>query len=134
MGDKQQREQEIVEGYKRLLDEREAVAAMILERQGDFEEHALVLKNLKGCRQDKKAWRLVGDVLVERTVESITPELEKNRDNLKGVIENAKQQMEAKSKQIKEYEVKFGIKIKGRDDGPSKKEEDAKAQQGVLVN
>jgi hypothetical protein len=29
--------------------------------------------------------------------------------------------------------VKFGIKIKGRDDVPSKKE-DAKAQQGVLVN
>jgi prefoldin subunit 2 len=133
MGDKQQREQEIVEGYKRLLDEREAIAAMILERQGDFEEHALVLKNLKGSRQDKKAWRLVGDVLVERTVESITPEIERNRDNLKGVIENAKQQMEAKSKQIKEYEVKFGIKIKGRDDLPSKKE-DAKAQQGVLVN
>jgi prefoldin subunit 2 len=133
MGDKQQREQEIVEGYKRLLDEREAIAAMILERQGDFEEHALVLKNLKGSRQDKKAWRLVGDVLVERTVESITPEIERNRDNLKGVIENAKQQMEAKSKQIKEYEVKFGIKIKGRDDISSKKE-DAKAQQGVLVN
>jgi prefoldin subunit 2 len=127
-------EQEIIEVYRRLLDEREGIAGMILERQGDLDEHVLVLKTLRGCDQDKKAWRLVGDVLVERDVRSVIPEIEKNRDSLKGVVENAKQQLEAKAKEMREFEKKYNIKIKEKGEAQgSEKKEGSKGQQGVLV-
>lgn len=130
----QQREREIVERYKILLNERDAIAGMILERQSDLDEHLLVLKTLKNCQGDRKAWRLVGDVLVERTVESVIPEIEKNRDNLSGVVDNAKQQLENKAKEMREFEKKHNIRIKDRNDGGNTmQKEDSKAQQGVLV-
>lgn len=127
-------EKQIIEVYRRLLDEREAIAGMILERQGDLDEHVLVLKTLCGCDRDKKAWRLVGDVLVERDVKSVIPEIEKNRDSLKGVVENAKQQLEAKAKEMREFEKKYNIRIKEKGESQgSEKKEDSKGQQGVLV-
>lgn len=130
----QQREREIVERYKMLLNERDAIAGMILERQSDLDEHLLVLKTLKSCQGDRKAWRLVGDVLVERTVESVIPEIEKNKDNLSGVVDNAKQQLENKAKEMREFEKKHNIRIKDRNDGGNTlQKEDSKAQQGVLV-
>ena len=141
------KKQEIIEGYKKLLSEREAIAGMILERETEAEEHALVLRTLKKSAEDKKAWRLVGDVLVEQTVKEVLPEVEKNHANLKGVVENGRQQLERKNEELKGYEKKFNITIKDRNDGSgagdgghNKKDEDGNAkqqqqqQQGVLVS
>lgn len=130
----QQREQEIIEKYKSLLNERDAIAGMVLERQGDLDEHMLVLKTLKNCQEDRKAWRLVGDVLVERTVLSVLPEIERNRENLSGIVQNAKRQLENKAKEIREFEKKFNIRIKDRNDvNQSQQKDNSKSQQGVLV-
>lgn len=130
----QQHEHQIVDRYKSMLNERDVIAGMILERQGDLDEHTLVLKTLKNCRGDRKAWRLVGDVLVERTVESVIPEVEKNMGNLSGVVENAKQQLENKAKEMREFEKQYNIRIKERNGGEkSTSRDDSKAQQGVLV-
>lgn len=133
MNDRPQNEEEIIQRYKVLLNERDAIAGMILERQSDLDEHQLVLKTLRNCREDKKAWRLVGDVLVERTVKSVIPELEQNRENLSGVVGNAKQQLEKKAKEMREFEKKYKIKIKDRNSSPQEHKDDSKAQQGVLV-
>jgi prefoldin subunit 2 len=130
----QQDEHQIVERYKAMLNERDAIAGMVLERQSDVDEHALVLKTLKNCKRDRKAWRLVGDVLVERTVETVIPEVEKNKEKLSGVVENAKQQLENKAKEMREFEKRYNIRIKERNDGgKSTSRDDSKAQQGVLV-
>jgi prefoldin subunit 2 len=123
-----------------LLEEREGVAAMLLERQQDLDEHQLVMKTLRENDLSKKAWRLVGDVLVERTVGTVIPEVEKNKSNLEGLVENLKKQLESKTKELQEFESKYNIKIKqpGKGSGDSDRgktpQNNNAGGQGVLVN
>ena len=123
--------------FSQLMEEREGIAAMLLERQQDLDEHKLVMKTLGENELSKKAWRLVGDVLVERTVETVIPEVEKNKTNLEGLVENLKKQLESKTKEIQEFESKYNIKIKQPGNADSDREKAPKKSvggQGVLVN
>lgn len=107
-----------------------------LERQSEVDEHELVLKRLKEENESKKAWRLVGDVLVERTVAEMVPELTKQRDNLAAVTKNFKEQLEAKSKEVAAYQEKYNIRIKGQggNGGAGVASSGEKSGQGVLVS
>ncbi len=112
--------------------------SVTLERQSEVDEHDLVLKRLKEENDSKKAWRLVGDVLVERTVAEMVPELTKQRDNLAAVAKNFKDQLEAKSKEVAAYQEKYNIRIKGQGGngsaGGASNGADKSSQQGVLVS
>ena len=129
-------------GYKRLLSEREQLASMVIERESEAEEHRLVASTLKKSDATKRAWRLVGDVLVEGTVAEVVLEVDKNYEGLKGVCENGRQQLARKGEELKAYEKKWGITIKDRDsnseeaDGNRKEpgeKANEKAPGGVLV-
>lgn len=109
--------------------------SITLERQSEVDEHDLVLKRLQEENDAKKAWRLVGDVLVERTVKEMVPELTKQRDNLAAVTKNFKEQLEAKSKEVASYQEKYNIRIKGGNGGAGGANNGEKSgQQGVLVS
>lgn len=95
-----------------LMEEREGTAAGLLERQQDLDEHLLVLKTLKDNDGSKKAWRLVGDVLVERTVDTVLPEVIKNKENLELLVDSLKKKLENKTKEIQEFEKKYNISVK----------------------
>ena len=117
------------------MEERETLMTITLERQSEVDEHELVLKRLKEENESKKAWRLVGDVLVERTVAEMVPELTKQRDNLAAVTKNFKEQLEAKSKEVAAYQEKYNIRIKGQggNGGAGAASNAEKSGQGVLV-
>ncbi|KAG7673514.1 putative Prefoldin subunit 2 [Nannochloris sp. 'desiccata'] len=118
-----------------LMEERETLMSITLERQSEVDEHDLVLKRLQEENDAKKAWRLVGDVLVERTVKEMVPELTKQRDNLAAVTKNFKEQLEAKSKEVASYQEKYNIRIKGGNGGAGGANNGEKSgQQGVLVS
>ncbi len=139
-------------GYKRLLSEREQIASMVLERESEAEEHRLVASTLKKSDEKKKAWRLVGvrcltslsrrvrclpafdtlsplsqDVLVEETVADVLVEVDKNHASLKGVVENARQQLARKGEELTAYEKKFNITIKDREPPATSKKEGEKS-------
>ena len=121
-----------------LIDEREALGSAVLERQQDAEEHDLVLKQLEKQNGSKRAWRLVGDVLIERTVAEMIPEVTKNRDNLLAVAQNFKTQLEAKQKELFAFQEKYNIRIKGYassgNGAPPGSTSEKSSAQGVLVN
>jgi prefoldin subunit 2 len=99
-----------------------------------------VIKTLEQKEGSKRAWRLVGDVLVERTVEEVLPEVQKNRDNLLAISQNIKKQLDSKQKEVLAFQEKYNIRIKRQSErgGPpqqrSEGDSGAKASvQGVLV-
>lgn len=115
---------------------------MVIERESEAEEHRLVASTLKKSDATKRAWRLVGDVLVEGTVAEVVLEVDKNYEGLKGVCENGRQQLARKGEELKAYEKKWGITIKDRDSNSeeaegNRKEPGEKANEkapgGVLV-
>lgn len=54
----------------------------ITELQQEAKEHQLVLDAFKTVEPERKCFRLIGGVLVERTVKDIKPNLEENLVNV----------------------------------------------------
>lgn len=85
---------------------------------------------------DRKCFRLVGGVLVEKTVKEILPSLEQNKSMISKLIETKKEQVIAKGKEIQEYMEKFNIQIRGQESSEEtqdKTESSQAASSGVLV-
>ena len=55
---------------------------------------------------------MVGDVLIERTVEDLLPEVKENCENLTKLKESLERQAEQKKKELLEYQNKHNIKLK----------------------
>jgi prefoldin subunit 2 len=78
-------EQEVLAQFQQLVEEREQLTNASIERQQEVAEHDLVIKTLAPLDADRKCFRLVGEVLVERTVADVLPAVKKNRENLSTV-------------------------------------------------
>lgn len=119
-----------------LIEERETLANSVIDREQEAEEHSLVIKNLEQQDGSKKAWRLIGEVLVERTVDEVLPELKKQKDNLLAVADGLKRQLESKQKEVLDFQDKYKIRIKdskeeGKTEGSLANQK--QQSQGVLV-
>ena len=54
----------------------------VAELEVDRNEHQLVEETLKPLDPERRAYRLVGEVLVERTVKEVLPSVTSNRENV----------------------------------------------------
>lgn len=68
--------------YREIMQECQQLMQKIAELEVDRNEHVLVEETLKPLDGGRRAYRLVGDVLVERTVEEVLPSVSKNKDNV----------------------------------------------------
>jgi prefoldin subunit 2 len=81
----------------------------------------------------RKCFRLIGGVLVERTVEEVLPAVQKNRDGLSAVIEKLTQQRDDKVDRVEYLQKKYKIRVRG-EEYPEDEENDGEAgKQGVLA-
>merc|ERR1712137_1141595 len=64
------------------------IAGKTNELQQDLNEHKIVIETLDGVDGDRKCFRMVGGVLVERTVKDVLPALISNRDKMGKLIES----------------------------------------------
>jgi len=69
------------------LNERDQLTSAQIDQQQKMAEHDLVIKTLEPLDGSRKCFRLVGDVLVERTVAEVLPAVKGNRDHLAAVSE-----------------------------------------------
>ncbi|TFK20345.1 Prefoldin beta-like protein, partial [Coprinopsis marcescibilis] len=106
-------DQEIQQNYIRLQNELQALAGKIGELEAEAEEHTLVLISLEealASEPDRKCFRLIGGVLVERTVKDVVPQLKTNREGIKGVVSNLADQYRTKEKAFDEFKKDYGIR------------------------
>jgi prefoldin subunit 2 len=59
--------------YKRMAAECQQIAAKIQELNMERDEHCIVVDTLTKLEPERKAFRLIGGVLVERTVVEVLP-------------------------------------------------------------
>ena len=69
--------------YREILQECDQLARKIAEFEVDRNEHILVEETLKPLDGSRRAYRLVGDVLVERSVQEVLPSVTSNRENVR---------------------------------------------------
>merc|ERR1711970_73067 len=106
--------EEIVQGFLQLCQMQRQLHQKLAEIKQERGEHELVADSLRKAEPERKAWRLVGGVLTERTVGEVLPALEKQIENLSTVIKTLEEQMDSKAKEITAYREKHQILVQGQ--------------------
>lgn len=75
----------------------------------DRNEHILVEETLAPLDPARRAYRLVGEVLVERTVEQVLPSVQSNRQNLDNAIQTLQSRLDGKQKEAAELKAQYNI-------------------------
>ncbi|KAF8897814.1 Prefoldin [Infundibulicybe gibba] len=106
-------DQEIQQNYVRMQNEMQALAGKIGELEQEADEHSLVLSTLNDVlaqEPDRKCFRLIGGVLVERTVKDVAPALQTNRDGIYKVIGNLTEQYKTKDQELDSFKRQYNIR------------------------
>merc|ERR1712190_170253 len=103
--------EEIVQGFQQMGQMQRQLHQKLAEIKQERGEHELVADSLRKAEPERKAWRLVGGVLTERTVGEVLPALENQIENLSTVIKTLEEQMETKAKEITAYREKHQILV-----------------------
>ncbi|KAK6323335.1 hypothetical protein J4Q44_G00056740 [Coregonus suidteri] len=74
--------EQVVAVFQRMRSEQRSMASKAAELEMEINEHSLVIETLKDVDPTRKCFRLVGGVLVERTVKEVLPALESNKEQL----------------------------------------------------
>uniref|UniRef100_A0A023FGW7 Putative prefoldin subunit 2 n=1 Tax=Amblyomma cajennense TaxID=34607 RepID=A0A023FGW7_AMBCJ len=125
---RQAQEQSVVDGFNQLRQEQRALTAKLVELEMELNEHNLVAEALQKVDGDRRCYRMVGGVLVERTVKDILPAVERNRENLSKSVEMMNEKIVQKGQEVNEYREKHNIQI--RVSGPPKPQPAAAGNSG----
>ncbi|GAA6061428.1 hypothetical protein JCM10212_002009 [Sporobolomyces blumeae] len=110
-------EQELAAQFRRTQTELQSLVAKITELEREADEHSLVLETLQQAstsEPDRKCFRLVGGVLVERTVKDVLPQLEGQTEQLKNVLETLTNEYKKKERNFAQWQRDNKIVIKQR--------------------
>ncbi|EPS64914.1 hypothetical protein M569_09867, partial [Genlisea aurea] len=130
-------EQAVATVYASLRNEINQIYSKISELEMEASEHSLVINAIKPLDPARRCYRMIGGVLVERTIKQVLPAVQRNKEGLEEVISSLTETLERKKRELVEFEGKYKIRIR-RDSGQIteddnntfKKEGNA---QGVLV-
>ncbi len=80
----------------------------LAQKVGDLEtendEHSLVIGTLQPLPPSRKCFRMIGGILVERTVEDVLPQLEANQAGLTSVMETLVKQYKSIEDQFRKFQ------------------------------
>ncbi|KAI0033749.1 Prefoldin beta-like protein [Vararia minispora EC-137] len=105
--------QEVQQTYSRFTSDLQTIATKIGELEQEGEEYALVLSTLKDALEeepDRKCFRLVGGVLVERTVQDVVPVLETNCEGIKRAVTSLTEQYKTKEGEFDKFKQEYHIR------------------------
>jgi hypothetical protein len=78
---------------------------LMLASHADGEGRRLVLETLVPLPEDRKCFRMINGVLVERTVKEVVPALQTNSDGLKKVLDELLSQYKTKQDDMDKWKV-----------------------------
>ncbi|ESK95154.1 prefoldin subunit [Moniliophthora roreri MCA 2997] len=107
-------DQEIQQNYNRFQGDLQTIARKIGELESESEEHGLVLSTLEETlaeEPDRKCFRLIGGVLVERTVKDVVPALQTNREGIRKAVESLTEQYKTKEKEFDTFKQDYNIRL-----------------------
>ncbi|KAH8890882.1 Prefoldin beta-like protein [Thozetella sp. PMI_491] len=94
--------------YKNTLQQ---LAQKIGDIEQETEEHKLVLETLEPLPGDRKCFRLINGVLVERTVQDVIPALKTNAEGLRKVLDDLVKQYKTKQDELEKWKKKNNVQI-----------------------
>ncbi|KAJ6806153.1 putative prefoldin subunit 2 [Iris pallida] len=128
-------EQMIANMYGALRSEMNQLYSKITELEMEVSEHSLVMGAIQPLDPSRRCYRMIGGVLVERTIREVLPAVQRNKEGLEEVVARLNEALEKKKMEIADFELKHKIKIRKSDGDTNKAESNLKegSAQGVLV-
>ncbi|KAL9632992.1 MAG: hypothetical protein Q9164_004964 [Protoblastenia rupestris] len=99
------RQQELQQQYTNYKNNLQQLAQRIGDIEQDAEEHKLVLETLDSLPADRKCFRMINGVLVERVVKDVMPALKTNSEGLKKVLEELVKQYKKSQDEMEKWKV-----------------------------
>ncbi|KAJ3109955.1 Prefoldin subunit 2 [Phlyctochytrium bullatum] len=115
--EKRPSDQELVAQFNSMKQELQGIASKIGELEMERDEHKLVIETMEPLESSRKACRLVGGVLLERTVGEVLPEVKHNMDNVEKIQKLLMQLAQTFKKKEEDFiafqvQKKYNIKIR----------------------
>ncbi|KAI0276299.1 Prefoldin beta-like protein [Russula aff. rugulosa BPL654] len=111
-------EMEVQQTYSRFQSELQNLASKVGELEQEAEEHVYfglsTLNEALAEEPDRKCFRLIGGVLVERTVKDVVPALQTNRDGIRKVIASLTEQYKTKEGEFEKFKGEYTIRSAGK--------------------
>lgn len=101
--------QEAAIKFRDLQNECANLINKITELEMDRNEHRLVEETLAPLDEKRRAFRLVGGILVERTVGEVLPSVITNRNNLEHLIESLSSKLQQRQKESSDLKKKYNL-------------------------
>ncbi|TPX08895.1 uncharacterized protein E0L32_009599 [Thyridium curvatum] len=105
------RQQDLQVQYSNYKNTLQQIAQKIGDVEQEAEEHKLVLETLGPLPEDRKCFRLINGVLVERTVKEVVPALKTNADGLKKVLEDLVKQYKSREEELEKWKKKNNVQV-----------------------
>ncbi|EEH11082.1 prefoldin subunit 2 [Histoplasma capsulatum var. duboisii H88] len=105
------RQQELQAQYQNYKTALQQLAQKIGDIEQETEEHKLVIDTLQPLPGDRKCFRMINGVLVERTVKDVIPPLKTNSDGLKQVLDELLKQYKAKQDELDGWKKKNNVQV-----------------------
>ncbi len=86
-----------------------------MQLKNEAAEHGRVLATLNGVEESRKAFRLIGGVLVERTVGEVKPAVEANKSKIDEVVATLEAELAEKRKRFFVLKVRAWVGGRARD-------------------
>ncbi|CAK9049242.1 unnamed protein product [Durusdinium trenchii] len=81
----------------------------IAELEQELNEHSLVIKAFDKVDSTRRCFRMVGGVLVERTVAEVRPAVESNLDKIQQAVNQLQEQLKKKTEQRTQFIKKYNL-------------------------
>lgn len=102
-------EKEIIDAYNHKRREQQNYMQRIAELEGEIHEHNLVYDQLKELDDARRAHRLVGGALIEKTVGQVRPEIQENLNKFNTMIKMLQEQLVRKEKETEDFMTEYKI-------------------------
>jgi len=124
----------IVRRFQEMRDEKQQLAQKISEMNVEKNEHSMVVDTLGPLDPNRKAWRLVGGVLVERTCGEVLPAVQESLTQIEAVVGKLTETHEEKEKELTVFMEKYNIRLQGGAAPVPTKAAESEGGTGVLVS
>ncbi|KAI4223293.1 MAG: hypothetical protein L6R36_005529 [Xanthoria steineri] len=102
---------ELQQQYTNFKNNLQQLADRIGNVEQETEEHKLVLETLKPLPGERKCFRMINGVLVERTVKDVLPALQTNSDGLKRVLDELVKQYKRQQEDMEKWKKKNNVQV-----------------------
>merc|ERR1712110_987482 len=82
----------------------------------EVNEHGLVLKAFENVEPTRRCFRMVGGVLVERTVTDVAPVVKENKEKIQKLVQQLQDQLAKNTEERNKFSQKYGLNERGHNE------------------